>query len=71
MAYMNVEIELCDIDDDDLIEEMQARGLNTIETMSEPDFLEYIHTIWEKRRVGKDYQKELDQLIYRAIGKVI
>jgi hypothetical protein len=27
--------------------------------------------IWHQRRCGKDYQKELDELIYASIGKIV
>jgi hypothetical protein len=27
--------------------------------------------IYEKRRLGKDYQTELEQLIWRGLGKVL
>lgn len=27
-------------------------------------------TIWEKRRLGQDYQRDLDNLIYYGIGKI-
>ena len=34
--------------------------------------MEHIITaIWLKRRVGVDYQKEIDELIYEAIGKIV
>jgi len=30
-----------------------------------------VRKIYEKRRNGQDYQKELDQLIYETVGKII
>jgi hypothetical protein len=32
---------------------------------------EVLQSLYEKRRVGKDYQSELDELIYGILGKVI
>jgi hypothetical protein len=30
-----------------------------------------LETIWQKRRIGKDYQQELDGLIRGVLGKVV
>jgi hypothetical protein len=30
-----------------------------------------VRKIYEKRRLNQDYQKELDELIYSAIGKIL
>jgi hypothetical protein len=32
---------------------------------------EILEVIYLKRRLGKDYQSELDQLIYTGLGKVL
>jgi len=69
MPSIYVDINLDDFDDDDLIEEMESRGLNT--EFSESELSQSITTIYQKRRLGQDYESDLDQLIYQAIGKVI
>lgn len=69
MPYVSIDVDdvLNEIDDDDLLEEVKARGLqygsNEIENL--------ITKIWMKRREGKDYQKELNDLIYVATGRII
>lgn len=69
-VYVEDEDILESLDDYDLIEEMKARKL-TVEG-SVPEKMEHIITaIWLKRRVGVDYQKEIDDLIYEAIGKIV
>ena len=64
-----VEVDLDDFDTDDLIEELEKRGKG-MEVASESG-TELITAIYEKRRLGQDYQRELEQLIYIGIGKIV
>lgn len=66
---VEVDIELDDFDDDDLIDELERRGRGFEVDSQTPT--ELVTKIWEKRRTGRDYQQELDELIYVALGKVI
>ncbi len=61
------------IDDDALLEEVERRGLDIDPGESDFDFSmkELITFLWIKRRLGQDYQSELDKIIYKAIGKII
>ncbi len=61
------------IDDDALLEEVERRGLDIDPGESDFDFnmKELITALWMKRRLGEDYQSELDKIIYKAIGKII
>lgn len=65
---VEVEVDLADFDTDDLVEELESRGAGTTEYGDGKDIL---MTIYEKRRLGKDYQTELDELIWLGLGKVI
>jgi hypothetical protein len=65
---VEVDVELDDFNDEDLIEELESRGLGFDVTSNSKTLLE---TIWRKRREGRDYQYELDQLIYVALGKIV
>jgi hypothetical protein len=65
---VEVEVDLTDFDTDDLIEELESRGSGV---MDYGDGKEVLQSIYEKRRLGKDYQTELDQLIWRGLGKVL
>ena len=65
-----VEVDLADFDTDDLREELENRGVSIGPDYS-PDSLELLTTIWERRRLGRDYQQELDQLIYNVLGKTL
>ena len=65
---VEVDVDLDDFDTDDLIEELERRGSGT---MDYGDGKEILQVIYEKRRLGKDYQAELEQLIYLGLGKVL
>jgi uncharacterized coiled-coil DUF342 family protein len=65
---VEVDVDLADFDTDDLIEELESRGKIMSETSSSKELVE---AIYQKRRLGKDYQTELDQLIYQVAGRVI
>lgn len=68
----DVDIDLSDIDDDNLIEEIERRDLDIPGELFDQEEAKYaLIKIWELRRVGKDYQKELDDLIYHGLGKII
>jgi hypothetical protein len=70
-VYTEVEVDvtLDDFDDYDLIEELERRGKGFEVDNNTPT--ELVTSIYQKRRLGKDYQQELDELIYVAIGKII
>jgi hypothetical protein len=68
-VWTTVDVELDDFSDDDLKEEMERRGLGAEVLASTAT--ELIESIYLKRRLGKDYQTELEQLIYQTIGKVV
>jgi hypothetical protein len=65
MAY--IDIDLTDFSDDDIREEAIARNL----FRAEDDIALLVTELYQKRRLGKDYQTELDQLIWMGLGKVI
>jgi hypothetical protein len=65
---VEVDVNLGDFDTDDLIEELENRGSGIAEY---GDGKEILEIIYEKRRVGKDYQSELDQLIWLGLGRVL
>lgn len=65
---VEVDVELTDFDDDDLIEEVERRNLGVIDAMYGRELVERIYQL---RRNGKDYQVELDQLIYNVTGKFV
>ena len=65
---VEVDVDLSDFETDDLIEELESRGAGTGEFGDGKDVL---LSIYEKRRLGQDYQQELDQLIWLGLGRII
>ena len=65
---VEVDVDLSDFDTDDLIEELESRGAGATDY---GDGKEILETIWIKRRQSRDYQTELEQLIWLGLGKVI
>lgn len=66
--YVTVEAEvsLSEFDTEDLIEELEACGHDIL--LSDTKTL--LETIWQKRRIGRDYQAELDSFIWQVLGKM-
>jgi hypothetical protein len=65
---VEVDVDLSDFDTDDLIEELESRGAGASDY---GDGKDQLTAIYEKRRLGQDYQRELDQLIWLGLGKVL
>jgi hypothetical protein len=66
---VEVDVDLNDFDTDDLIEELESRGKGM--EVSSQTGTELLTAIYRKRRLGQDYQRELDELIYVGIGKIL
>lgn len=67
-TYVTVDVDLDDFETHDLIEELEKRGKGFEVDSHTPT--ELVRHIYEKRRTGQDYQRELDELIYVAIGRI-
>jgi len=65
---VEVDVDLSDFDTDDLIEELESRGSGALDY---GDGKEVLQIIYEKRRMGQDYQEELAQLIWLGLGKIV
>jgi hypothetical protein len=64
---VEVDVDLTDFETDDLIEELESRGSGVMDYGDGKDLL---RVIYEKRRLGQNYQTELEQLIWLGLGKV-
>ena len=68
----DVEVDLSDIDTDDLIDELETRGRDyNTNGVDADEMRNLLEKIWLNRRTGKDYQNELDKLIYGVLGKIV
>ena len=67
-----VEVDLSEFDTDDLIEELESRGMDyNTKYVDGEEMRLLLEKIWQKRIIGKYYQQELDGLIRGVLGKVI
>jgi hypothetical protein len=71
MPYIHVDASemLEELDDDEIIAECESRGFTVGEINYDKN--ELLLAIYEKRRLGKDYQTELDNLIYEELGRIL
>ena len=63
---VDVDVDLSEFDTDDLIEELEGRGVCFDGTGKE-----LVEKIYSLRRLGKTFDAELDQLLYVSLGKVL
>lgn len=70
---VEVDVNLEDFDDDELVEELESRGKMIGDNRVSPrgDSVALLTAIYEKRRMGLDYQTDLDDLIYNALGRIV
>jgi len=66
-VYTEVDVDIEDFETDDLIEELENRDVFGFGN----DDKDILNQIYRKRRLGIDYQKDLDELIYNVLGKIL
>jgi hypothetical protein len=71
-VWVDPEDNLEEYSDDDLIDELKRRGQDYNTTFVDADAMRSVlEKIWYNRRLGKDYQTELNELIYGVLGKIV
>lgn len=65
---VEVDVSLSDFDTDDLIQELEDRGKMVDDSHTDSGTL--VRQIYEKRRLGHDYEQDLRDLIYNVLGKI-
>jgi hypothetical protein len=69
---VEVEIDIDDFDTDELIEELERRGVDyNTNGVDGDEMRSVLEQVWQRRRQGQDYQQELDQLIWGVLGRMI
>jgi len=74
MPYVSVDvdIELDEFDDDELVRELDRRGLDyNTRGVDADEARVMLETVYQLRRTGQNYDTELDQLIYYVLGKIV
>lgn len=62
---VDIEIDLADFDTDDLLDELRSRHA------FDWNEKEYLEIIYHKLRLGQNYDKELADLIYNTLGRIV
>lgn len=78
MGYTTVSVDV-DLDDilddlstDELTDELRRRGgLTNVDGLDGDSNRQILDAIYQKRRLGQEYQAELDVLIYNVLGKIV
>jgi hypothetical protein len=65
---VEVDVSLSDFDTDDLIQELEDRGKMVDDSHTDSGTL--VKQIYEKRKLGQEYEQELRALIYNVLGKI-
>ena len=66
---VEVEIDLDDFSDDELVDELRDRGFS-VDEFNETTVKELIEQVYYLRRQGQQWQHLIDQLIYKALGRI-
>lgn len=67
---VEVEVSLEDFDTDALVLELEDRG-QVVGTERYGNKTEQLLRIWQLRRQGQNFDRELDQYLYDVLGKVV
>ena len=65
---VDVDVYLDDIDTDDLIEELESRG---VQTDSGASVEEELRAMYDKYVLGKPIDEELRQLFWKVLGRMV
>jgi len=66
-SEVEVDVDMSDFSDEDILEEVKLRGLNIDGTNNN----ELINNIFQLRRLGKPFERELDEYLYLKTGRIV
>ena len=64
---VEVDVNMEDFTDEDILEEAEIRGLN----IDGGNYNELIEKIFHLRRLGKPFDRELDEYLYMKTGRIV
>jgi len=64
---VEVDVDMSDFTDEDILEEAEIRGLN----IDGGNYNELINQIFQLRRLGKPFDRELDEYLYMKTGRIV
>lgn len=69
MAFVNVDVDLSELDTEDLITELEARGEDVI-VLTQNESNKLVEQIYNLYRSNQDYDSELTKLFYLVLGRI-
>ena len=66
-SEVEVDVDMSDFSDEDILEEVEIRGLNIDGTNNN----ELINNIFQLRSLGKPFERELDEYLYLKTGRIV
>lgn len=69
MAFVNVDVDLSELDTEDLITELEARGEDVI-VLTQNESNKLVEQIYNLYRSNQDYELELTKLFYLVLGRI-
>lgn len=70
-VQVEAEVDLSEFDTDNLVEELESRGLDFNTKGVDGDKVRaMLERIYHRRRQGQDYQQDLSNLIYYVLGRI-
>ena len=69
MAFVNVDVDLSELDTEDLITELEARGEDVI-VLTQNESNKLVEQIYNLYRSNQDYDSELTKLFYLELGRI-
>jgi hypothetical protein len=66
---VEVDVDISEFDTDDLLEELEERG--ALPPEGNVNAKELVEQIYNHRQRGRDFGRELDQLFYVVLGKLV
>lgn len=70
MPYVEVEVDLNEFSDEELLQELERRQIE-LDDNSSAEFKDLVEKIYLKRIFGLDFVKEVDDLIYAVLGRIL
>ena len=68
----DVDVYLDEIETDELIEELDSRGINmSTRGVDGNSMRQLLSEIFQLKRTGQDFTRKLDELIYEGLGRIV
>lgn len=63
---ISVDVSLDDFNTQELLDELERRGIFNVDALTKD-----IETLYTKLKLAQNYEKELSDLVYKTLGKIV